>query len=278
MDDKNNINIGNINNDLLNKYNKLKEFFKNKSVVISYSGGSDSLLVSKIASLYSKNHIAITIDNGFFKKEVIINSKLKAEKYGINHKLIEINYFNNNVNKYLNKNILKDIKNRCYYCKKDFSTILNNEKEKLNYDIIVDGTNISDLNEHRPGIKAYREMNIISPLVLFNISKNEVYKLLNYLNMSIPKKDSCLATRILTPNITKEKLKIIENLEDYLLNLLNLKEYFRVRLYYNIIIIEITYKEYNKLNEKNIKLIKEYFKKFKKYNFEKCCFEVIENK
>ena len=287
---ENNVLKNTINDELKKKYDLLNEYFKDKTVIISYSGGADSLLVAKIASNIAKEHLAITIDNGFFTKQAIINSKIRAKKYNINHKIINIDYFNgefNNKNSNNSKNsnnekdinienienINNDLKNRCYYCKKDMALTIKEQLKKYDYDMIVDGTNYSDLFEDRPGIKAYNEQNIKSPLAELHITKKEVFKLLDYLNMELPKKDSCLATRILTPPITTNKLKTIEMAEKYLVNLLNIKEYFRVRIYYDIAIIEITEKEFYKLNIKNIKQINN---NFKKLGFKKCCFELIE--
>ncbi|ABR55776.1 ATP-dependent sacrificial sulfur transferase LarE [Methanococcus aeolicus] len=277
---ENNILKNTIDDELKKKYNLLKEYFKDKTVIISYSGGADSLLVAKIASNAAKEHLAITIDNGFFTKQAIINSKIRAKKYNINHKIINIDYFNSEFNNKNNnidiniENINNDLKNRCYYCKKDIALTIKGQLKKYDYDMIVDGTNYSDLFEDRPGIKAYKEQNIKSPLAELHITKKEVFKLLDYLDMELPKKDSCLATRILTPPITTDKLKTVEMAENYLVNLLNIKEYFRVRTYYDIAIVEITEKDYCKLND--IKNIKQINNEFKKLGFTKCCFELIE--
>lgn len=257
---------------LMEKYQKLKDYFKGKKVIVSYSGGIDSLLVAKICSDNAKHTLAITIDNGFFSEDAIKNAEELAKKYNIPYKIIKINYMDS-------KNILPNINNnledRCYFCKKFMAEELLKEKNKLidnvvdNDIIIVDGTNYDDLFEDRRGINAYNEYDIKSPLAELKFSKRDIVNLLKYLKLDIPKKDTCLATRILNPPITKKKLKMVERSERFLASFLNIEGYFRVRYFYGIAIIEINKGEVYKF-ENNIDKLKTINKKFKEIGFKKC--------
>ena len=226
----------------MEKYQKLKDYFKGKKVMVSYSGGVDSLLVAKVSSDTAKYTLAITIDNGFFSEDAVNNAIERAKKYNINHKIIKMNYMDSEdmISKRNN-----DLKNRCYFCKKFMAEELVKEKNKLsdnvidNDIIIVDGTNYDDLFEDRPGMRAYKEYNIKSPLAELKFSKNDIINISKYLNLDIPKKDTCLATRVLNPPITEEKLKMVERAERFLASFLNIEGYFRVRHFYDIAIIEI---------------------------------------
>jgi uncharacterized protein len=263
--------MANIEN-ILVKYQKLKDYFKGKKVIVSYSGGIDSLLVAKVSSDNAKYTLAITIDNGFFSKDTIKNAEERARIYNINYKIIKINYMDN---KNIISKINNDLKNRCYFCKKFMAEELVREKNRLRNDvidndiIIVDGTNYDDLFEDRPGMKAYREYNIKSPLAEMKFSKNDIIHLSKYLNLDILKKDTCLATRILNAPITEKKLKMVERAETFLASFLNIKGYFRVRHFYDIALIEINKEEVYKF-ENNIDKLDAINKKFKEIGFKKC--------
>ena len=257
---------------LMEKYQKLKDYFKGKKVIVSYSGGIDSSLVAKVSSDNAKYTLAITIDNGFFSEDAVNNAIERAKKYNINHKIIKMNYMDSED---MISKINNDLKNRCYFCKKFMAEELVKEKNKLsdnvidNDIIIVDGTNYDDLFEDRPGMRAYKEYNIKSPLAELKFSKNDIINISKYLNLDIPKKDTCLATRVLNPPITEEKLKMVERAERFLASFLNIEGYFRVRHFYDIAIIEINKDEVYKF-ETDIDKLKTINKKFKEMGFKKC--------
>jgi uncharacterized protein len=257
---------------LMEKYQKLKDYFKGKKVIVSYSGGIDSSLVAKVSSDNAKYTLAITIDNGFFSEDAVNNAIERAKKYNINHKIIKMNYMDSED---MISKINNDLKNRCYFCKKFMAEELVKEKNKLsdnvidNDIIIVDGTNYDDLFEDRPGMRAYKEYNIKSPLAELKFSKNDIINISKYLNLDIPKKDTCLATRVLNPPITEEKLKMVERAERFLASFLNIEGYFRVRHFYDIAIIEINKDEVYKF-ETDIDNLKTINKKFKEIGFKKC--------
>lgn len=243
---------------LLEKYNALKDFFKNKKVIVAYSGGVDSTLISKIANDTTKT-LAVTIDNGFFSENVITNAENRAKKYNIPQKTIKIDY--------LNEITSKDLKNRCYNCKKRIAEELNVIKEELNYDIIVDGTIYDDIFEDRPGIKAFNEASIESPLSELKFSKNDIFKISKYLKIDIPKKDTCMATRILSTPISKENMAKSNLAEEFIKSNFHIESYLRVRYLENIAIIELTKNESEKIFDNDS--IERINTELKKIGFEK---------
>jgi uncharacterized protein len=111
-----------------------------------------------------------------------------------------------------------------------FSTITRHAQSD-GYPTIIDGTNASDDAGDRPGMRALKELSVLSPLRECELSKNEIRRLSKEAGLFTWNKPAyaCLATRIPTGDaITKEKLERIERAEDYLFSL-GLSD-FRVRM------------------------------------------------
>ena len=129
---------------------------------------------------------------------------------------------------------------RCYYCKKMLMTAIQSKAKALNCDVILDGGNLDDHNDYRPGLQAVRELGIVSPLSACGFNKDDVRKLAGKYGLSVANKPAyaCLASRIAYGEaITKAKLERVERAEDYLrgLGLHNL----RVRSHGDLARIEV---------------------------------------
>ena len=237
----------------LNKLkNHLKENFEGKKIIVAYSGGIDSLLLSILLSEIAET-LCIFIKTPYISNWALNNAITNAKNYDLNLKVIEVN------------KIVENTPERCYLCKKMFFEILSREKERYSYDIIVDGTNYDDLFEDRPGLKAKEEFGIISPYVDFKIGKNDILEIAKELNINIPPKETCLLMRFESNrDVSAEDLKRIESLEEFLRNYV--EGAIRVRDYKNLAVIEIE----DNLN-KIISNKKEIIKTFKKYGFKKVC-------
>ncbi|MCS3901134.1 ATP-dependent sacrificial sulfur transferase LarE [Methanococcus voltae] len=223
------------------KFKDIKNFFRGKKVIVSYSGGVDSTLVAKLAQ-NGEDCVAVTIDNGFFSKSSLKYAEKKAKLMNLKHVIIDVNQLDENV----------CVENRCYECKKMMAKILNEVKDQLEFDIIVDGTIYEDLSEDRPGLVAYRESGIISPLAKYKITKDDVNEFSYYLGLDIPKKETCIATRVLDSPITKEKMQMSKLAEDFIMNLLDITGYFRVRTLKDVAIIEVSANDAQKFLKTNI--------------------------
>ena len=126
--------------------------------------------------------------------------------------------------------------------------------KKNNITTIVDGTNLSDLGDYRPGIQALHDNNIRSPLVETEFTKDDVRREAKFVQLSVYDKpsNSCLASRIpWGQRVTAEKLTRIELGESFVKNTINVKQ-VRVRDMDGIAKIEVDPENIEKISSKNI--------------------------
>ncbi|MBW2521198.1 MAG: ATP-dependent sacrificial sulfur transferase LarE [Deltaproteobacteria bacterium] len=110
-------------------------------------------------------------------------------------------------------------RDRCYLCKKKIYLAFREKLDPLHFKTLMDGTNLDDLGDFRPGLKAVEELGIKTPLAAAKMTKNDVRQLSRAL--ALPNWDkhssSCLATRIAAGQpISPEKLALIEECENFL--------------------------------------------------------------
>lgn len=217
--------------ELETKLKKLKNYLKDKKVLIAFSGGADSSLVAHIASEVSKRSIAVTVDNGVMPSDCIGNAEKIAKAIGIKHYVIKEDFLND-------ESFRSNPPNRCYICKnKMYSKLVEIAKED-NLDV-VDGTNITDLLEDRPGIMVNYGKNIKSPLVKAGFTSDDVRKVLDTLNIDYSTSTTCLATRISkNSEITTKKINRVKYAES-LLKGLSGSEVVRVRDQDGVALIEL---------------------------------------
>lgn len=133
---------------------------------------------------------------------------------------------------------------RCYHCKKALMTALQAKAKELDCDILLDGANLDDTGDYRPGMKAAKELGVVSPLLACGLTKAEVRALALKYGLSVAHKPAyaCLASRIAYKEpLSAEKLKMVEQAEDYLRSL-GFHE-VRVRCHGSLARIEVNPKE-----------------------------------
>ena len=108
---------------------------------------------------------------------------------------------------------------RCYHCKKISAVFLKQRAAELGFACIADGINVSDMSEHRPGLRASTEEGILHPFIEAGITKQDIRDIARELGLPVWQKPSaaCLSSRIpYGDEITQEKLRRIEEAEAYL--------------------------------------------------------------
>ena len=210
----------------MTKLDDLIGWFENKKgVLVALSGGVDSALVAYAA--YKKlgsSAIAVTADYKTLSQEELDTSKQICKEIGITQIILDYDELEN-------QNFVKNDSNRCYYCRQELGMHLVNLAQKKKIEFIVDGTNLDDLGDYRPGIEALKQNGIQSPLVENNLTKIEIRKMAQSVGLSVFDKpsNSCLASRIpWGQQITSERLARIEYGEKIVKQIAKLKQ-VRVR-------------------------------------------------
>ena len=193
---------------VMNKLQNLINWFENKeSAIVALSGGVDSALVAYAAfQKLGESALAVTADYKTLSQEELESSKQICKEIGISQIFLDYNELEN-------QDFVKNNSNRCFHCRQELGIHLVNIAKEMGVEIIVDGTNLDDLDEYRPGIQALKQHGIMSPLVENNFSKSEVREMAEKAGLSVYDKpsNSCLASRIpWGQKITNERLVRIE--------------------------------------------------------------------
>ena len=217
-----------MNESLVTKMQKLeREYFKCGKVAVAFSSGVDStlLLATAVNSLGKDNVIAITAKSPAFPVRETEEALSCCEVLGVKHIIIETNELDN-------EEYAKNPPDRCYICKKEIFSQIKKVAEEHGFEHVAEGSNVDDMSDYRPGMKAIEELDILSPLKAAMLTKDEIRDISKELELSTWEKQSfaCLASRFAYgERITAEKLLMIDSAEQLLMDLGF--DFFRVRIH-----------------------------------------------
>ena len=226
-----------------NKLDELQQYLKKLDrVAVAFSGGVDSTFLLMVAhQVLAGRTLAITARLGLFPVREMEEACEFAATKGIRHIVYEMDEFSI-------AGFVDNPPNRCYLCKKNLFTRFRQIAAEQEIQHLLEGSNVDDDSDFRPGTQAVRELGALSPLREAGLTKTEIRQLSNEMGLSTWDKPSfaCLASRFpYGETITREKLKAIETSE-HLLFILGFRQ-VRVRHHGNLARIEVYSDEMEKL-------------------------------
>ncbi len=161
-----------------------------KSAAIAFSGGGDSsFLLAAARDILEGRVIALTVVTPYMARKEITDALAFTADLGVRHELIELA---------MPGSIADNPPDRCYWCKRALYERLTETASALGFPIVLDGTNLDDLKDYRPGIRALHELDIQTPLVDCEVRKEDIRRLSRELGLPTWRKptNACLLTRL----------------------------------------------------------------------------------
>ena len=183
------------------------------SVAVAFSGGVDStLLLSEAHRVLGEGAVAVTARSETYPAQELQEAQATARSIGtrmvvVDTRELEVPHFTENP------------VDRCYWCKKELFERLWEVAGRIGVEHVADGANADDPNDHRPGIRAARELGVASPLAEAGLTKSDVRELSRAIGLATWEKPAraCLASRFpYGTRITPGRLEMVAKAERFL--------------------------------------------------------------
>ena len=219
---------------------------EHNGLLVAFSAGVDSTFLLKAAHMALNDRaVALSASSPSAPPGEIDPTKQFAGDLGCRHIVLDSYELEN-------PSFAQNPVNRCFFCKDELYRICRAEADKLDIETIVDGTNLDDLQDHRPGLKAANEWGVRHPLVDAGMTKEDIRRFSRELGLPTWDKPSspCLSSRFpYGTAIDLERLRQIGGCELFMKQL-RFRE-FRVRYHGDLARIEVSPHEIDRLLEKS---------------------------
>ena len=229
--------------ELQEKKLKLDNYLKELgSVAVAFSSGVDSTFLLKTAhDALGDRAVAVTARSCSFPQRELNEAMEFCKNEGIKHIIVDSEELSI-------EGFADNPKNRCYLCKRELFTEIGQVAKENGISYVVEGSNLDDNGDYRPGLAAVDELGVKSPLRYAELTKANIRELSREMGLPTWKKQSfaCLSSRfVYGERITVEKLMMVDKAEQRLLDLGFYQ--VRVRIHGNIARIEIDPSEFEKI-------------------------------
>ena len=200
---------------VVEKLARLKDVIRQTGgCAVAYSGGVDSsLLVAVAHEVLGERCLAVIATSLTYPRREYIPAVRRLEEADIPYVVIESEELDI-------PGFADNPPDRCYFCKKEVFEKVKKTADARGISVVADGTNADDSSDFRPGMRAAREMGVLSPFMICGITKDEIREMSREvygLDTADKPSMACMSSRIpYGSKITREKLGQIEEMEDFL--------------------------------------------------------------
>ena len=184
-----------------------------KSCAVAFSAGVDSTVVAKAAQLaVGEDAVAVTGSSASLAAGELDEARTLAKRIGIRHIVLETNEF-------AQGDYIRNAPDRCFHCKTELYTEIQKLQPELGFQYVLNGANVDDQGDYRPGLKAARDFAVRSPLVECGFTKQDVRDLATHWELPVADKPAtpCLSSRVAYgEQVTPARLEMIDRAEQYL--------------------------------------------------------------